>query len=111
MATINEKIFYATLLGMRLPIPESEFRFHPTRKFRFDFAWPDHKLGLEIDGGVWTGGRHTRPKGFIRDQEKTNLAAVEGWQVLRVTPQDFDTGAVYTTLQNWFKNRGATREA
>ena len=97
MATINEKIFYATLLGMRLPIPESEFRFHPTRKFRFDFAWPDHKLGLEIDGGVWTGGRHTRPKGFIRDQEKTNLAAVEGWQVLRVTPQDFDTGAVYTT--------------
>ena len=111
MATINEKIFYATLLGMRLPIPESEFRFHPTRKFRFDFAWPDHKLGLEIDGGVWTGGRHTRPKGFIRDQEKTNLAAVEGWQVLRVTPQDFDTGAVYTTLQNWFKNWGATREA
>jgi very-short-patch-repair endonuclease len=106
MAEINSKIFFATLLGMRLPIPEAEFRFHPTRKFRFDFAWPEFRLGLEIDGGIWTGGRHVRPKGFLRDQEKTNLAAVEGWAVLRVTPQDFQTGAVYTTLKSWFANRG-----
>ncbi len=66
----------------------SEFKFHPTRKWRADFAIPSAKLLIEVDGGAWSGGRHTRGSGFIADQEKTNAAACLGYRVLRYTPQD-----------------------
>jgi very-short-patch-repair endonuclease len=69
-----------------LPLPVPEYRFDTVRRFRFDYAWPLRMVAAEIDGGVWTGGRHTRGKGFIEDQRKTNLAAKLGWFVLRYTP-------------------------
>ena len=74
-----------------LPMPEPEFKFHPQRRFRFDYAWPKQLIALEVDGGVWTRGRHTRGSGFMRDQEKTNLAALLGWRVFRCTPQTIHT--------------------
>jgi len=61
----------------------SEFRFHKVRRWRFDFAWPDELVALEIEGGVWSGGRHTNPKGFIADCEKYNTALCLGWAVIR----------------------------
>ncbi len=64
-----------------------EFRFHPTRKWRFDFAWPEHKVAMEIEGAVWVRGRHTRGSGFVKDMEKYNAAASLGWRVFRFTPQ------------------------
>ncbi len=70
----------------KLPMPATELRFHPTRKWRFDFAWPDQKVAFEVDGGVWTGGRHTRGAGFLKDQEKRNAAVVLGWRVIHSTP-------------------------
>lgn len=76
-----------------LPEPVPEHRFHPTRKWRFDWAWPAHMLALEIDGGVWTGGRHTRGKGYVGDMEKLNEAQLLGWTVLRITPDQ-----VYTAM-------------
>lgn len=74
-----------------LPAPVLEYRFHPARKWRFDAAWPAQKLALEVEGGVWSGGRHTSPKGFFGDLEKYNEAAIRGWRVLRVTPKAADT--------------------
>ena len=68
-----------------LPLPVTEYRFHPTRRWRFDFAWPDHKLAVEIEGGAWTGGRHTRGSGFVGDCDKYNAATILGWRVLRFT--------------------------
>lgn len=65
-----------------------EYRFHGTRKWRFDYAIPEHKVAIEVEGGVWTGGRHTSPKGFLGDMEKYNTATVMGWRVLRTTPED-----------------------
>ncbi len=70
-----------------LPEPVPEFRFHATRKWRADYAWPLHRVLVEIDGGAWTGGRHTRGAGFIADMEKLNAAALLGFHVLRYTPQ------------------------
>lgn len=67
--------------------PESEYRFHPTRKWRFDYAFPDHKIAVEIEGGVWVQGRHTRGSGFVKDMEKYNAAAELGWRVLRYSPK------------------------
>lgn len=74
-----------------LPMPTPEYRFHLERRFRFDYAWPEQLIALEVDGGVWTRGRHTRGSGFMRDQEKTNLAALLGWRVFRCTPQTIHT--------------------
>jgi very-short-patch-repair endonuclease len=69
-----------------LPAPVEEHRFHPTRKWRFDMAWVREKIAIEVDGGAWSGGRHTRGAGFIKDHEKLNAATVLGWRVLRYTP-------------------------
>ena len=67
---------------------EKEFRFHPTRRWRFDYAVPSLKIAVEVDGGVWTGGRHINPAGYINDMEKLNNAAAMGWLVLRITTDD-----------------------
>jgi very-short-patch-repair endonuclease len=67
--------------------PQTELKFHSSRRWRFDFAWPDSRLAVECEGGVWSGGRHTRGAGFIGDLEKYNRATELGWRVLRYTPE------------------------
>lgn len=74
-----------------LPAPIMEYQFHASRKWRFDYAWPAQKIALEVEGGVWSGGRHTSPKGFHGDMEKYNSAAVLGWRILRITPKSVGT--------------------
>lgn len=75
----------------QVPIPVSEYRFHPVRKWRLDFAWPDAKLGLEVEGGVWSRGKHGRGSGIVKDMEKSNALACCGWRLLRVVPNDLET--------------------
>lgn len=70
-----------------LPTPVAEYPFHPERRWRFDYAWPDQKIAIEVEGGIWTGGRHTSQGGFIGDMEKYTEAAVMGWCVIRITPK------------------------
>ena len=60
----------------------TEHKFHDKRKFRFDIAFLPEKVAVELDGAVFTQGRHTRGKGFIQDCVKKNLAAELGWVVL-----------------------------
>jgi very-short-patch-repair endonuclease len=69
--------------------PEREFRFHPVMLWRFDFAWPAHMLAVEIEGGIWSGGAHTRGKHFESDCAKYAAATLMGWRVLR-----YSTGMV-----------------
>jgi hypothetical protein len=69
-----------------LPEPMPEFNFHPTRGWRADYCWQAQKIIVEIDGGVFTGGRHVRGQGFIEDQRKLNAATLLGYRVLRYTP-------------------------
>jgi very-short-patch-repair endonuclease len=64
--------------------PEREYRFCD-RKWRFDFAFPDKKVGVEIEGGTWSHGRHTRGSGYEKDLVKYNQAAAMGWRVFRFT--------------------------
>lgn len=68
--------------------PVREYVFTPPRKWRFDFAWPDQKIAVEIDGGTWVGmSRHSRGHGYINDCRKFNAAAIGGWRVLRFTTE------------------------
>lgn len=74
------------------PEPERELKFHPGRRWRFDFAWPDRNLAVEVEGGIWSNGRHTRGAGFEADCEKYNTALVNGWRVIRVTAKMISSG-------------------
>ena len=73
-------------MGLPLPIPEHVF--HPTRKWRFDFAWPEYKVALEVDGGIWIKGGHNRGAQMKLDWEKQNNAAILGWRILKCEPHD-----------------------
>jgi very-short-patch-repair endonuclease len=64
-----------------------EYRFHPVRRWRFDYCIPHLKIAIEQEGAVWTSGRHTRGSGYVKDMEKYNTAAAMGYTVLRFTPQ------------------------
>ena len=65
---------------------EREYEFlAPERKWRFDCAWPDETVAVELDGGTWSGGRHTRGTGYRNDCEKLNAATGLGWAVFRFT--------------------------
>lgn len=76
-----------------------EFKFHPTRRWRFDYAIPEHKIAVEVEGGVWTNGRHTRPQGFLGDIEKYNTATLMGWRVFRTTPTELVRTATLKMLK------------
>jgi very-short-patch-repair endonuclease len=86
-----ETLFWLQMQGYDLPLPEPEYRFHPSRMWRVDFAWPELRLAVEIEGAIWTGGRHTRGAGVLGDMEKYNALSVMGWRLLR-----FDGDAVRT---------------
>lgn len=68
--------------------PVAEYRFASPRKWRFDFAWPDAKVALEVQGGLFTGGRHSRGPALMKEHEKLNAAARDGWRILYTIPQN-----------------------
>ena len=84
---------------------EKEFRFHSTRRWRFDYAFPTLKIAVEVDGGVWTGGRHINPAGYINDMEKLNNAAAMGWLVLRITTDDRFANKTYELIKQTIELR------
>jgi len=71
---------------------EQEFYFHPDRKWRADFHLIGKKILVEVEGGIWSGGRHTRGKGYIGDMEKYNAAVMLGFQVIRFSTDQVKSG-------------------
>ena len=86
--------------AMGLPAPKLEHPFaryaDPPRKFRFDYAWISERIALEVQGGTWINGRHSRGGA---DHEKMNLAQVMGWDVYQCTPQELKKGTIIPTLK------------
>ena len=71
---------------------EQEFRFDPKRKWRADFHLVGKKILVEVEGAIWSGGRHTRGKGYIGDMEKYNAATMMGFQVIRFSTDQVKSG-------------------
>ena len=94
--------FLVLIRASGYPEPELEYPFarHLGRRWRFDFAWPDRLLAVEVDGGAWIpgGGRHTRGAGFASDHEKFNRATLLGWRVLRFTARHVADGSALADL-------------
>lgn len=84
--------YLAQIKYARIQQPVLEFRFHPVRRWRADFAWPDRMLLVEFEGGVYSGGAHTRGKHFESDCEKYNTACLMGYRVLRITANIVKSG-------------------
>jgi len=91
-----------------LPSLVREHRFHPVRRWRFDLAWPDLHVACEVEGGTWSGGRHTRGKGFEGDCEKLNAAAILGWLVVRVTAAMISDGRAIHVISEAIAARSTT---
>lgn len=96
----DDALFLGLCKAKGLPVPEREYRFHPARRWKFDFAWPDLRVALEVEGGVWVGGRHTSGSGFMKDMEKYNAAALLGWRVLRCTPSSLNSAGTLNMLKD-----------
>lgn len=91
--------------ALQLPAVEREFKFHETRRWRFDFAWPANKVAVEVDGVLWGSavGRHQRKEGFENDCEKLNAAVLAGWRVFRFTPTQIKAGIPIAILDEVFR--------
>ncbi len=90
-----------------LPAPIAQYRFAPPRRWTFDFCWPDRKLAVEVEGGIWTRGRHTRGKGYERDCSKYNEAAILGFTVLRFTTGQVKNGEAIGTIERALSRLGS----
>jgi len=95
-----ETLFASILATMTAaPRPETQFHFHPTRRWRLDFAWPRHRVAVEIDGGQFS-----RPKSgrimFDTDTEKHNALTILGWRLLRYTTLDLQKRPVEMRPRN-----------
>ena len=94
-----EDAFAVQLRLCNFPPPNSEYRFHDKRRWRFDFAWPDKMVAVEIEGGIHKISRHTTGTGFTADCEKYNQAVLDGWQVLRFTSSHVKSGYALNMIE------------
>ena len=102
MAASDLLVLQCRALG--LPEPVLELRFHPPRKWRIDAAFPAHWLAVEIEGGAWVNGRHTRSSGYLADIEKYNQMALDGWFLLRFTPQQVENGEAVQAIAQFLQD-------
>lgn len=96
--SIGESLLANQLRVLKISF-EQEYKFHPKRKWRADFHIMGKKILVEVEGGVWSGGRHTRGKGYIGDMEKYNAAVVMGYQVLRFSTEQVKSGLAVQQIE------------
>ena len=97
-------MFLKTDMFKSIPKAQKEWTFYPNRKWRFDFAWPKQMVAVELEGGLFSFGGHSRGAGHIRDMDKFNSAASLGWLVLRFSNQHLrDPKAVFDLLDSCLK--------
>lgn len=108
----SEKVVTAFFKEQGIPEPEFEYKFHRERKWRFDLSWKSfHKegykyvftsmpnLAIEVQGGIWTAGRHNRGAAMLKEWEKLNEAAAMGWRILYIQPCDLCTTQFAQTIK------------
>jgi len=122
---MTTNLFRAYCRTMGLPEPVTEYRFGAIasggpgkglrsrlkgtglQDWRMDYAWPDQKVALEVEGGVFSGGRHTRGSGFVGDMNKYNAAGAMGWIILRCQPKELMRLSTIELVKRAMANRCA----
>jgi very-short-patch-repair endonuclease len=100
--TTGEILLEKHLRELKIPF-EAEYRFHPQRRWRFDFFLPEHRIAIEVEGGTWTRGRHVRGKGFESDLRKMNEATKMGIRVFKFTTNMVERAESKTFLRELFQ--------
>ena len=100
------EVILATALRVLKIEFEQEFKFHPTRKWRADFHLKDRKILVEVEGGIWSNGRHTRAKGYLGDLEKYNEATMMGYQVIRFSTEQVKSGKAIEQIEKMVGDLG-----
>ena len=103
MSALNETLAMQ-LHYAKLPVPLREFRFHPTRRYRFDFCWAEQSLAAEVNGGTWIQGRHNRGSSIKAEYDKLNAAVLNGWRVLLFTGEHIKTGEALNVIEEALKH-------
>jgi len=85
---------------------EQEFKLHPSRKWRADFHLKGKKILVEVEGGIWSNGRHTRSKGYLGDLEKYNAATMMGYQVIRFSTEQVKSGKAIEQIEKMVGDLG-----
>ena len=94
---------YLTYTAMSLGLDwtlEREYRFHPERKWRFDWCWPAGKIAIEYDGIMFRNASHSSMSGILRDSEKANEAQRLGWRIFRANAKSVDDGTFYALIDS-----------
>lgn len=96
-----------------IPRWEKNYKFNrPTNSMEFDFAWPEYKVAIEVDGGQWSQNTgHNSGAGVERDSRKSNYAALQGWLLLRFVTDHIEKQLdQYTipTIREALSQRGAS---
>lgn len=94
----GEETLAFQLKAVKIPF-EREYRFAPPRKWRLDFWLPEHKIGVEVEGGVFISGGHNRGKGYEKDLEKYNTATSMGIRLLRYSTDMVIDGRAINQIQ------------
>lgn len=119
----GELLLLEQIRGADLPEPDREYRWAARQvglgpgirerlqaaglqDWRFDFCWPESMIAAEVEGGIWTQGRHTRGSGYAGDCAKYNAAQMNGWIVLRFTTGMVKNGRAIGTLRRALQKRG-----
>ncbi len=96
------------LCALRVPVFKRQYRFaKPERNWLADFAWPEYRLIVEVDGAVWARGRHTRGSGRVKDMERDNWCALHGWRVLRYTTAQAEDGTAAAEIAAFLEGENA----
>ena len=97
---IQGEVILATALRALNIEFDQEFKFHPSRMWRADFHLKGKKILVEVEGGIWSNGRHTRGKGYLGDLEKYNAATMMGYQVIRFSTEQVKSGKAIEQILN-----------
>jgi very-short-patch-repair endonuclease len=100
-----EDIFEMQLKALKLNGYEREVKFHPTRRWRFDFLFSHCKLAIELHGAIFTQGRHARGAGIEGDMEKINAAQELGYDVLCFSAGMVKSGEAVNQVERMLKAR------
>ena len=96
--SVGESLLATQLKAFKIEF-EREFKFHHKRKWKADFHITGKHILVEVEGGIWSGGRHTRAKGYLGDLEKYNTATMMGYQVIRFSTEQVKSGLAVQQIE------------
>ena len=102
-----EATMLSQIAAARLLPCSPQYVFHSTRKWRFDFAWPEIRFAVEVNGGIYVRGGHSRGKGQENDMEKIAEAAILGWTTICVSSNQIKSGEALRWIETIVQQRRA----